>query len=180
MPTNPIQHHLSMTAPDSRSRPSTAAPAGTVPNGSEPAEAASLRTERRHRAALLGEIHFLEQTIAAPPRNPGWRQRVGTRLSGLRGAFAEHMVLTEGPEGLYAELLDHAPRLARGVHVLIREHAAVVAAMAALQRRVELPETPNRELRNWTTDLLRELSRHRQHGADLVYEAYQTDIGGET
>ncbi|WP_422771495.1 hypothetical protein ACN28C_33630 [Plantactinospora sp. WMMC1484] len=30
------------------------------------------------------------------------------------------------------------------------------------------------------TDLLRELFRHRQRGADLVYEAYQPDIGGET
>jgi hypothetical protein len=28
--------------------------------------------------------------------------------------------------------------------------------------------------------LLAKLSRHRQRGADLVYEAYQTDIGGET
>ena len=24
------------------------------------------------------------------------------------------------------------------------------------------------------------LSRHRQRGADLVFDAYQTDIGGET
>jgi hypothetical protein len=37
-----------------------------------------------------------------------------------------------------------------------------------------------RELRTWASDLLRELSRHRQRGADLVYEAYETDIGGET
>jgi hypothetical protein len=35
-------------------------------------------------------------------------------------------------------------------------------------------------LRGWTSDLLHELSRHRQRGADLVYEAYETDIGGET
>jgi hypothetical protein len=34
--------------------------------------------------------------------------------------------------------------------------------------------------RGWASDLLRELSRHRQRGADLVYEAYATDIGGET
>ncbi|MBF9129304.1 hypothetical protein I0C86_10015 [Plantactinospora sp. S1510] len=141
---------------------------------------ASLRAARRRRAALLGEIHLLEQALAAPARDPWWRNRVGDRLGGLRGAFTEHMVVTEGPEGLYAELLDHAPRLTRGVHALIREHAAVEATMAALQRRVDLPEIAVSELRDWTTDLLRELSRHRQRGADLVYEAYQTDIGGET
>ncbi|WP_203864695.1 hemerythrin domain-containing protein [Plantactinospora endophytica] len=135
---------------------------------------------RRRRAALRSEIQFLEQALAAPARDPGWRPRVRSSLGGLRGAFAEHMVVTEGPDGLYAELLDHAPRLARGVHVLIREHVAVVATMAALQRRVDLPEIGVSELRNRATDLLRELSRHRQRGADLVYEAYQTDIGGET
>jgi hypothetical protein len=145
-----------------------------------PPRPASLRAVRRHRATLLGEIHSLEQAIAAPGRDPGWRRRVDACLGGLRGAFTEHMVLTEGPDGLYAELLDHAPRLTRGVHVLIREHAAVEATMTALQRRVDRPEITVSELRDWTTDLLRELSRHRQRGADLVYEAYQTDIGGET
>ncbi|MFY1668493.1 hypothetical protein ACN27G_00815 [Plantactinospora sp. WMMB334] len=129
---------------------------------------------------LLHEIHLLEEAIAAPARDPGWRPRVRSSLGGLRGAFAEHMVVTEGPGGLYAELLDQAPRLVRGVHVLIREHASVVATMAALQRRVDLPELDVTEFRYSATDLLRELSRHRQRGADLVYEAYQTDIGGET
>ncbi|MDG4784892.1 hypothetical protein O7626_02915 [Micromonospora sp. WMMD1102] len=130
--------------------------------------------------APAGEIHVLAQALAASARDPGWRPRIRSSLGGLRGAFVEHMVSTEGPDGLYAELLDHAPRLARGVHVLLREHAAVVDTMAALQRRVDLPEVSVTELRNRATDLLRELHRHRQRGADLVYEAYQTDIGGET
>ncbi|MEN3612290.1 hypothetical protein AAH979_22395 [Plantactinospora sp. ZYX-F-223] len=168
MPTDPNQHQLSISVP-------SAVPSLATPTGST-----TLRMARRRRAALLGEIHVLEQAIAAPARDPGWRPRVRSSLGGLRGAFAEHMVSTEGPDGLYAELLDHAPRLARGVHVLIREHAAVVATMAALQRRVDLPDIGVTELRNRATDLLRELSRHRQRGADLVYEAYQTDIGGET
>ncbi|GAB3970405.1 hypothetical protein V1634_23015 [Plantactinospora veratri] len=168
MPTDSNQHQLSISVPSESPTPGT-------PTGS-----ATLRMVRRRRAALLGEIHLLEQALAAPARDPGWRPRVRSSLGGLRCAFAEHMVSTEGPDGLYAELLDHAPRLARGVHVLIREHAAVVDTMSALQRRVDLPEIGVTELRNWATDLLRELSRHRQRGADLVYEAYQTDIGGET
>jgi antitoxin (DNA-binding transcriptional repressor) of toxin-antitoxin stability system len=143
-------------------------------------DAVHLRVARRHRAALLRDIHFFEQAIAAPAGDPDWRHRVSARLGGLRAAFAEHVVVTEGPEGLYAELLDHAPRLSRGVHVLIREHGAVVAAMSALARRARLPEATTEELRGWASDLLREMSRHRQRGADLVYQAYQTDIGGET
>jgi hypothetical protein len=137
----------------------------------------ALQVARQHRATLLCEIHSFEQAVAAPAGDPGWRPRLGVRLSGLRGAFAEHMVVTEGPDGLYAELLGHAPRLARTVHVLIREHAAMAAVLSALQRRAELPEATVEELRGWASDLLRELSRHRQRGADLVYQAYGTDIG---
>ncbi|BCB79716.1 hypothetical protein GCM10022251_40500 [Phytohabitans flavus] len=142
--------------------------------------AASLAVARRHRVALLHSIQAFARALAAPAGDPGWRPRVSTRLLGLRGAFAEHIVLTEGPDGLYAELLDHAPRLAHGVHVLVREHAAVATAMSALQRQVDQPGPSVEELRACSSDLLRELSRHRQRGADLVYEAYETDIGGET
>jgi hypothetical protein len=35
-------------------------------------------------------------------------------------------------------------------------------------------------IRDLGTTLLGHLARHRQRGADLVYEAYQADIGGET
>jgi antitoxin (DNA-binding transcriptional repressor) of toxin-antitoxin stability system len=150
-----------------------------VPTPSIP-DATSLRVARQHRAALLRKIQLFERAIAAPAADPHWRHRVRVRLGGLRAAFAEHVVVTEGPDGLYAELLEHAPRLARGVHVLIREHGAVVAAMSALQRWADLPETTAEQLRGWASDLLRELSRHRQRGADLVYQAYQLDIGGET
>jgi len=29
------------------------------------------------------------------------------------------------------------------------------------------------------TDVVADISRHRQRGADLIYEAYEHDIGGE-
>jgi hypothetical protein len=35
-------------------------------------------------------------------------------------------------------------------------------------------------VRGLGTALLGRLLRHRQRGSDLVYEAYQIDIGGET
>lgn len=146
----------------------------------EVADAVSLQVARRHRAALLRSIQLFEQALAAPGADPGWRERVSSRLHSLRGAFAEHIVVTEGTDGLYRELLDHAPRLARRVHVLIREHTALAATLGALQHQAGLPEATAEELRGWASDLLRELSRHRQRGADLVYEAYHTDIGGET
>lgn len=142
--------------------------------------AASLAIARRHREALLHSIQAFERALAVPAGDPGWRPRVSSRLHGLRAAFAEHIVVTEGPDGLYAEVLEHAPRLARSAHVLVREHAAIATALSALQRRIDQPGPSVEELRAWSSDLLRELSRHRQRGADLVYEAFATDIGGET
>lgn len=162
MPTEPI-------------RQSAVVQSAVVPPDSHPIE-----LSRRHRLALARDIRCFEQALAAPAGDSGWRGQVKDRLAALRGSFTEHVVLTEGPAGLYTELLDQAPRLARDVRGLIREHGAVATALSALQRRVDGPGVSAQEVRGHAGDLLRELSRHRQRGADLVYEAYATDIGGET
>lgn len=151
-----------------------------VAPGPYPEDLASLAAARRHRAELLRAIHAFERALAVPAGDPGWRARVVDRLGGLRHAITEHVVVTEGPDGLYRELLDHSPRLGRGVQILIREHAALAAAVDALCARIRDRAIPVEQVRGWASDLLRELSRHRQRGADLVYEAYATDIGGET
>jgi hypothetical protein len=150
--------------------------AASDPPPDEPALAAA----RRHREELLEAIHQFERALAVPARNPTWHARVTDRLAALRHSVTEHVVVTEGPDGLYGELLDHAPRLCRGVDMLVREHAALVAAVDALSVRLADPAVAVELARGWASDLLRELSRHRQRGADLVYEAYDTDIGGET
>lgn len=139
-----------------------------------------LGAARRHRVELLHHIHEFERAIAVPSAEPDWRNQVAGRLANLRRAFAEHIAVTEGEEGLYAELLLAAPRLARAVGVLVREHAMIARAMDAYARRVSEPHLEIERLRAWASDLLRGLSRHRQRGADLVYEAFATDIGGET
>jgi hypothetical protein len=138
----------------------------------------SLDLARRHRAQLLASIERVERALAAPTGEPGWRSKVLARLASLRDAFADHVAVTEGRDGLYAELLNHAPRLAHGVDRLVRDHAALRHEIDAVW--VRAPGARPQELRAWASDLLHELARHRQRGADLVYDAYQTDIGGET
>ena len=140
--------------------------------------ATSLEKARRHRAELLDTMYGLEGALAAPAAGTAWRDAVTGRLGVLRQAFAEHMTVTEGPDGLYAELLDHAPRLASGVGSLIREHAELIQAIDVIRGRA--PSMSTDDLRGWAGDVLRDLLYHRQRGADLVYEAYATDIGGET
>ncbi|MEV4479156.1 hypothetical protein AB0K04_01210 [Micromonospora coxensis] len=128
----------------------------------------------------VGDLPALSRALAVPPAEPHWRERVIRQLTPVRRGFAEHVRLTEGPAGLYAELLVQAPRLHRGVRLLAGEHAAIVVALAELQHAVERPGLRAEELRRRTDELLDALARHRQRGADLLWEAYQTDLGGET
>ncbi|MFE9203841.1 hypothetical protein [Micromonospora sp. NPDC007230] len=149
-------------------QPSTVAAAGRPPAARQPGP------------ALPGDLHALARVLAGPAEKPRWREHLVVQLGPVRRGFAEHVRLTEGPSGLYAELLLQAPRLDRGVRRLTHEHAAIAAALLALQRAVELPGVPVEELRERVGHLLRALDRHRQRGADLLWEAYQTDLGGET
>ncbi|SCG67355.1 hypothetical protein [Micromonospora coxensis] len=128
----------------------------------------------------VGDLSALSRALVVPPGEPHWRERVIGQLVPVRRGFAEHVRLTEGPAGLYAELLVQAPRLHRGVRLLAREHRAIVVALADLQHAVEWPGVRAEDLRRRTDELLDALARHRQRGADLLWEAYQTDLGGET
>ncbi|MPZ29096.1 MAG: hypothetical protein GEV12_22550 [Micromonosporaceae bacterium] len=139
----------------------------------------SYEAARRRRAELLQAIQSFEQAVAAPAGGPAWRERVRRRLRALRDQLAEHMVVTEGPDGLYAELLEHAPRLDRPVAGLVAEHQTLVVRADSLARWLR-PDREVERVRQRAGDLLSALSRHRQRGADLVYEAYAMDIGGET
>jgi hemerythrin HHE cation binding domain-containing protein len=140
----------------------------------------SYEAARRQRAELLQAIQGLEQGVAAPAREPGWRERVAQQLARLRDRLTDHIVITEGPDGLYAALLADAPRLNRPVAGLTADHDRLLVRVDALARRLRQPDYPVEAVRGGAGELLSQLSRHRQRGADLVYEAYATDIGGET
>ncbi|MEV4655514.1 hypothetical protein [Micromonospora sp. NPDC049301] len=129
---------------------------------------------------LAGDLHALARAVTAATTEPRWRERVLLRLHPVGQGFAEHVQVTEGPAGLYGELLTHAPRLCHGVRLLTREHTAIGAAILAVQRVAEQSEASPDELRDQAAYLLRAFARHRRRGADLLWQAYQTDLGGET
>ena len=131
-----------------------------------------------HGVRLPEAMRALERALAAHLWEGDAHQRLAEPIALLRQTFIDHVVATEGPSGLYAELLERAPRLARRVHGLVCEHAELLAAMDRLQARVRGHDRDH--LRSSARDLVVHLWRHRQRGADLVYEAYDTDIGGET
>ena len=137
---------------------------------------------RTRRAELLAAITALEAALAAPARDPVWVARIQASTDRLAGAFDDHVEATEGPDGMYADILRTAPRLNFAVARLAAEHDDAKVAIVALGKLVDDLSGRDRDaierIREEGTDLLARLGRHRQRGADLVFEAYEQDIGG--
>ncbi len=151
---------------------------------SSSSEQAFLEELRRHRAELRESMGALEGALAAPATgDPArWAQRVNVALVELTGDLREHIEITEGPNGLYRDLLTSSPRLSDAVAGLTREHGLMNGQVAGLMARLTVPGVvvDVDSVRELGTALLGRLVRHRQRGSDLVFEAYECDIGGET
>ena len=128
---------------------------------------------------LVGGIQRMEHAISTPVWDPAWRPGVSRAVAQLKAAFAEHVDRTEGPSGLYAGVLDDAPRLARHFSGLVDDHETVQSALDELEDRLDAAH--DHEVVRWeAAQLIRAVWAHRQRAADLLYEAYETDLGGET
>jgi hypothetical protein len=142
-----------------------------------------LQELQQRRAELRDSMSALEHALATPAvGRAGWAERVHVALVELSADLREHVRITEGPDGLYTELLEAAPRLSAAMDQLAKEHAVMGETMGDLLNQVTPPDagTDVERVRELGTRLLGTLARHRQRGADLVYEAYEFDIGGDT
>jgi hypothetical protein len=105
---------------------------------------------------------------------------VRAALAELAHDFDDHVALTESPGGLYDLARSSAPRLATRVERLLEEHrqlrAAIHGYLTVLEHCGTMADLP--VFREELTVLLGRLVRHRQKGGDLVYEAYDVDLGG--
>ena len=145
----------------------------------------ALGEARKRRQTLHDAIVQLEMAISSPAagRMDDWRGQVTKDMVGVRDAFDQHIIVTEKPGGLYEEIMERAPRLAGTVKRLQDEHPTIEASIAKLLARLEAGEVNND---TWPLDRARDdlqrligaVVRHRQKGADLVWEAYNVDIGG--
>lgn len=137
---------------------------------------------RLRRAELRETLGALEATLASPAsgRATIWGAAVHATLKMVADDLAAHVEVTEGPTGLHQSILAGDLRLANAVAALTAEHAELAAEAAGLVAASEPPvaEADIAALREGATQLLAHVIRHRQRGADLIYEAYQTDIGG--
>ena len=138
----------------------------------------------RRRADLHHALVDVERAISSPAagRLDTWTGDVVKRLTILLDSIDEHIVVTERPEGLYDEILQRAPRLSSQVDGLRADHPALRAGTAELIERLHSTAVgqgwPLEKARDDAQRVLGRIVKHRQQGADLVWEAYNLDIGG--
>jgi hypothetical protein len=143
---------------------------------------AELDAVRIRRTELRETLNLMEAALAAPAtgRAVVWGEAVHASLVMIADDFGAHVDVTEGPGGLHQAILAGDLRLANAVAHLTGEHALIAGEIAGLVADSQPPvgDEDVDDLRERATRLFGHLVRHRQRGADLVYEAYQTDIGG--
>ena len=137
-----------------------------------------------HRERLRDALVAFEDALssAGPRRAAAWAEGVVQCILRVEAEFHAHVDFTEQEDGLYDDILEVAPRLAHRVDQLRQEHNEIAVALTDCLTRMEL--VPNTAHADWVTArrddcnaLLGRLVRHRQRGADLVYEAF-VDVGG--
>jgi hypothetical protein len=141
---------------------------------------------RSRRAGLRSAIGTLERALAAPAphRVDEWRSGVREALTSLHEVWTRHIVETEAPGAFLDELVDEAPRLATPAARLRREHNEVLGVITRAEKMLDQVLLDDDHdvyvdaLRADLTEMLCALAHHRQRGADLIFAAYDVDIGG--
>jgi hypothetical protein len=137
----------------------------------------ALRAASERRIQLKVAVTNVERAAAAPSAKKGWRDDLIVELEDLRIALDQHVNEVEGERGLLAELTQFAPRLVNKIDRVRDEHPALETQVAEAIFSVKESESPD-ETRSTVLEALVSIARHRQKGADLVYEVYSVDIGG--
>ena len=144
--------------------------------------AGDLDDVRTRRVAVQDALRATEATLAAPlvGRPLKWAAGVAPCITALRESWLDHVDVTEDEGGLFAQVRADQPRLSRRVQQLAAEHHELIDGLDEAGRALAAAGGDAEELtavRESLTLLLGRLVRHRQRGADLIYEAYQVDIG---
>jgi hypothetical protein len=145
----------------------------------------ALQQARQRRKTLHDTLVHLEEALSSPAasRIPDWTASVLKEMYEVRDALGQHITATEQPDGLYDEILERAPRLAGNVRRLREEHPEIRDGIDAMLERLEHTEIGSdrwalEQARDDLQRLIGGVIKHRQRGADLVWEAYNVDIGG--
>jgi hypothetical protein len=145
----------------------------------------TLQEAARRRKTLHEALVALEFATSSPAarRIPDWTAHVVKEVTAVRDAWDQHVEHTEKPGGLYEEIVGISPRLSGTIDRLRAEHPDITQAVGEMLARLEQVEIgglpwPLDDARDDLQRFIGRVIRHRQKGADLVWEAYNVDIGG--
>jgi hypothetical protein len=138
---------------------------------------------RQRRKRLAAQMHEVEAVLAAPlaGRESAWSEAASAALEALDDVLVRHITDTERPDGLLASVRAENPTLDPQIRRLETEHGTLRTALHAARAQLAAAGVDADLLcaaRSAGTDLLGAIARHRQRGADLLYQAYNVDLGG--
>ena len=138
----------------------------------------SLTGAARRRTELEEALQNVEKAAAAPAAHKTWGQDLIAGAKQLQSALNNHIAEVEAPRGLLEQIVEKAPRLQRAVEGTRTHHAVLAHSITDLIDLIAGGEAAASDIRVDVIEILNDFARHRQDGADLIYEAYDVDIGG--
>ena len=143
----------------------------------------AIQMARRKRRALHETMIEFEAVLTLPRGAPSWVEDLARHLRALELALDDHIREVESDQGVIAQILQDFPRLASHAEDLYADHRRLTIEFVEVGDLIRSFDPDGdgdavRALREAALELIQKLSRHRQRGSDLVYEAYCVDIGG--
>ncbi len=137
-----------------------------------------LQGVRERRAGLRAAVGRVEGTLATPARGRAeqWAKDLGAELEDLAVSLDLHIATTEAADGLLADIIETAPRLAHRVERVRHDHETLRHHLEAARAALPHDDDGVQEARDRAVDLLTAIVRHRHLGAELVYDAYNVDL----
>lgn len=141
------------------------------------AEAATTKTAAEYEA-ILGAVRGLEAAIVAPApgREREWKRAASKELATVIKFVKAHCVSAERPHGILTEIEVQIGRT-RDLTLARREHATLVRQASDLFTMLVDKDADYAELRERAIKLLAALRKHQAREADLIYTAFQRDLG---
>lgn len=141
-----------------------------------------LREQRESLYATLLEFEAALAT-AGPRRVEDWTATATAALGRVADAFDAHVRFTEAAGGLFDDVVRSAPGLAHSVEELRTDHRRIADCLDEIRQMLREGVTGDPavwvgSVRTSAGALLGQLTRHRQKGSDLTYEAFWHDEGG--
>lgn len=131
------------------------------------------------RGRLRNAAVVFEQISSDAGAKPDtWLVAIGVALDGLADAWDEHVSFTEGPGGLFEELVDESVEVAPEIDRLRRDHEVLVAHVTRVRQLLASPGAGPDDTRILLalTGISKLVDQHRRRGADLLYRVYSVDL----